>query len=162
MQGYEQSKGTWFQLAVASQSILYFSFSASFLKFWRNKDLHLCLLSSDIKLAAALPQFFCTLFLGISSISFCGFSFTWQTFSGELYGRPLFLPLTFSERTPGEAKSSLIISQAGSVPLLYLSARLISQEWKAALQWAGEERHGTNQKATKNQCGHIHGHIWKS
>lgn len=113
----------------------------------------------------ALPEFFCAYFsLGIPSISFCGFIFTWQAFSGELYGRPLFPPLTFSERTPGEAKSSLIISQAGSVPLLYLSANLISQEWKVALlQWAREERPTKNQNATttKNQCGQIHGHIWK-
>lgn len=48
---------------------------------------------------------------------------------------------------PGEAKSSLIISQAGSVPLLYLSAKLTSEEWKAALRWAGE----TQNKSESNK-----------
>lgn len=99
--------------------------------------------------------------LGISSISFCGFIFTWQAFSGEHYGRPLFPPLTFSLCTPGTAKSSLIISQAGSVPWLYLSANLISQEWKAAPRGA-EERRRTNQKTAKNQYRHIHGHIFNA
>lgn len=94
----------------------------------------------------------------ISSISSCGFIFTRQAFSGERYGKPLFPPLTCAQRTTGATESSLIISQAGSVPQLYLSGTLIRQEWKAALRGAGEERCRTNQKTAKNQYGRIRGH----
>lgn len=56
-----------------------------------------------------------------------------------------FLLNIFPARAPGRAKSSLVSSQDGQVPLLYPSAKQIIQECKETPQ-SGEERHSMSQK----------------